>query len=708
MKQLRTFVLAALFPALAVVATAEVKPFTFAHISDTHCGNAKHDEQLKKTIEDIDQTFPETAFIIHTGDVTEFGYKEEFAAYKNAVSGSKKKIYQTPGNHDVRWSESGKENFRDACGSSYVSFDHNGVRFILMDVAMLIEQYGHFDGQQMAKLEEELKNLPPDHPAIIAMHHPPLADGHFIDNEYEFADLLRRYNVPLVCDGHVHSYLRYAYNNITFAAGASTMAPDKPSYRVYRVGLEQIEMLKRDVAANQTTTEPAIATHRPKDTIGELTSLQAQPSTVSYSFQVDPGTTTVQSATFLLDSFTTGPAQVEDKVRINLAARDVNPGRHQLVAKLTDGLGATHIRATYFEKHPLDAALAGKEDATTIPQLGREFPLKSGCQSHPVVNEDVLYVGANDGFLRAFDLVSGKLKWESDLKREIVSSPAVTTNTVVVGSLDSNVYCLDKKTGEKTWVYRTGGAVLASPLVDGEMVYVGSGDYTMYALDLNSGDLKWRFAAQKLIKATPALSNGKLFFGAWDNTFYCVDAKTGDLVWKVPGAISSHFSPATSNPATTGTKVIFVTHDYSVRCLDQGSGSHLWLYKPTKEELGPSYSSPVIRGKVAYMGSINGHVVGHDIDTGAKVFDVDVRPEKTDPLFDSIPLIVGRKLYVGSVGGNLYCIDIPGKKVEWTVSLQPGYIFARPVAWKDRILVGTMSDRVFEILMPGKAGNREE
>jgi outer membrane protein assembly factor BamB len=161
------------------------------------------------------------------------------------------------------------------------------------------------------------------------------------------------------------------------------------------------------------------------------------------------------------------------------------------------------------------------------------------------------------------------------------------------------------------------------------------------------------------------------------------------------------FSAATSNIATTGTRAIVCTHDYSVRGLDTRNGAYVWLHRPAPGELGPSYSSPVFKGNVAYVGSIDGRVLGFDADTGRKVFDVNVRPAKTDALFDSIPAIDGDKLYIGSVGGNLYCVDIPSAKVDWSVALQPGFIFTRPALWNGRVLVASMGYKVYEVAPPG-------
>jgi outer membrane protein assembly factor BamB len=666
---------------------AEVKPFTFVHISDTHIGVPGHETRLAEALQDIKTNFPDTAFIINTGDVTEAGYDEQYTSYTEIIKKSPVKIYPVVGNHDARWSESGKENFKEHCGPTYISFEYNGVHFYLLDVAMLIEQYGHFDGQQVEKLKAELAKLGPDEPAVLACHHPPLSTGHYIDNEYEMAELLRHYNVPLFLDGHGHGLPRWTVNGTTYAMGGSTSNGGAPSnsYRIYHVYPDHIDLQTRVFSHNRTRTEEPVQLNVPKSQVGELKQIANENSDLAFELETS-GSAKVKSGSYTLDKALTGTlVQVENGL-VHIDPQSLNPGRHQIVEEFVDDEGSTEVRTAYFET-----------ELSTAPKILRHFDLKSGVQAHPVIDGDTLYVASNDTYVRSFDLNTGKLNWEKSLNREILSSPAIVDDSIVVGSLDTHVYCLNKQDGSVKWDFPTKGAVMATPLIQKQTVYVGSGDYHMYALNLKNGKLKWKFAAEKLIKATPAFAKGRLYFGAWDNRFYCLDAKTGSEVWNVPASTSAHFSAATFNPVAVDNKIIVTTHDYSVRCLDQGVGSHIWLYKPTKDELGPSYSSAVIDGGVAYMGSINGHVVGHDLDTGEKVFDVDVRPAKTDPLFDSIPLLVNGKIFVGSVGGNLYCVDVAGKRVDWSVSLQPGYIFTRPVAWKDHILVGTLDNKVYEI-----------
>jgi outer membrane protein assembly factor BamB len=684
--------LAALLAALCVTCeAAEVKPFTFVQITDTHVGSPDNNADLTAVLGDIRENYPDAAFIVNTGDITDYGTAEELRAYRELITSSPLKIHSIPGNHDSRWADNGKESFKEIVGPTWLVWEHNGVKFIGMDVSMLIEQYAHFDGQQLARLSGELESLDPGQPAVVCVHHPPLSDGRYFDNDQEFADLIRRHNVPLVLMGHGHSLQRYTLNNTTYAMGGAIM--QRQLYRVFRVYPDRVEMDTRNARNGKVKDEPPTPTIRPKDTVGELepgNRADAAPdSPITFRLPLLDGARLV-AATWTVDGFLTGTAELAGEGAFSVDPAKLPNGSHQLVATVVDDRGSTHVRSARFTTA---AQKAG-------PGIAREFRMLSASQSHPAVADGVLYAGSNDARLRAFSLRDGSTLWERDLRREIISGPTVTTDTVVVGSLDGHVYCLDRKTGNIVWDVKTGGAVLASPLVSDGFAYVGSGDRNLYGIDLASGDIRWKFPVAGHIKMTPAVAKGKLFFGAWDNWFYCVDARTGVQEWKVPASTRWGLGAATCNPATTGTRVIVATHDYSVRCLDQATGAHLWLYKPRKDELGPSYSGAVIRGDVAYFGSINGHVVGHSVDSGEKVFDVDVRPGKTDALFDSLPVIDGDRIYVGSVGGNLYCVDIPSRRVEWSVAVQPGFVFTRPALADGRIYVASTGDRVVEVAPP--------
>ncbi len=677
-----------------------VEPFWFVQITDTHIGVKGADELLSATLADIQANFPEAEFAIHTGDLTEMGSDDELSTYVQLIRGWPFPVYHTIGNHDSRWSETGKTRFRELVGPTRLSLRHKGVQFLLVDSAMLAEHHGHYNKDDLEWLEEELKKLPPDVPAVISVHHPPLMPASTTDNDTELGELIARYNVPLVLVGHGHNFSCYTLNGTTYTMGASTSYAGPlgaPSYRAFYVDEKGFLPYLRQVARDKTTSQTLIPRRKPVDPYGELLVGRVDFDKKGGS-RLDCRLTSVGRArlttgTYELDKAYRGIFTFRPEGRFTIESPTSAPGFHRLSITFVDDRKSTHTRSRLFEIQP-------PSRLSKVPRLVRSFEMPSTIQSSPARWKNLLFVGCNDGTLRAFDLLYGKVVWETRLGGEILSSPSVSVGRVVVGCNDYKIYCLDAYDGELRWSFSTGAAVMASPRIDGDRVYVGSGDGRMYCFNLETGKLVWKFPAEKMVKCRPALADKTLFFGAWDNWFYAVDAERGRLKWKVPVSVTPQFSAATANPVTTGTRVLFTSHDYCTRCLDAKTGSHLWMYRPLGEELGPSYSSFALRGNIAYASTIGGRIVGFDMLSGRKVADISVRAGVRDELFDSNPVIEGAYLYVGSTGGNLYCVNLDKKAVEWSFALQPGFIFTTPVLWGDRVLIASSTGTVYEIQRP--------
>jgi outer membrane protein assembly factor BamB len=692
-----------LFLVSASFAAVPTKPFWFVQITDTHIGVSGADEKLSATLLDIKRNFPATEFVVNTGDLTEMGSEDQLTTYVQLIKSWPFPVYNTVGNHDARWSPSGKEKFRELVGPTRFTFEHRGVRFFFLDVSVVAEHHGHFNADDLQWLDEELAKLPPEAPAVICVHHPPLFPGSTIDNDTEFGKIIARHNVPLVLVGHGHTFHRYTLNGTTFAMGGSTSYAKRigqPCYRAYYVDMTGFLPYLRVVSRDVTTSESLIPIQKPSDPYGELVVKQPEIGSRKEVYLDCRITSTAKArlttGTYELDKAYRGVYHFLRDGRFRIRVSSLAPGAHRLTVTFVDDKMSTYSRSTLFNVAPPRTA--------DSPRFLRKFEMPSTIQSSPAVHKNLMYVGCNDGTLRAFDLLSGSTFWQRKLGAEIISTPAVTDNLLVVGCSNSLVYCFDAYTGVPRWEFRTNGAVLASPRIADDTVYVGSGDGYMYALDLETGRLRWKFAAENMIKCRPALARDNLFFGAWDNWFYNVDAQSGQLVWKVPVSVTRQFSAATANPATTGTRVLFTSHDYCVRCLDQKTGSHLWMYRPQPDELGPSYSSFVFYQNVAYSGSIAGSIVGFDLLSGKKVADIPVRVGIPDELFDSAPVLDGHFLYVGSTGGNVYCVDLAANKVRWSFSLQPGFIFSAPALWGDRLFVASMTGTIYEISRPEASG----
>ena len=103
---------------ISSVSYAQIRPFRFAFLSDTHIGSpdGKAEEDLRRTVSDINK-MSDIDFVVITGDITELGTNEELPRAKNLFDSLKVKYYIIPGNHDVGWSESGGMSFITTFGN---------------------------------------------------------------------------------------------------------------------------------------------------------------------------------------------------------------------------------------------------------------------------------------------------------------------------------------------------------------------------------------------------------------------------------------------------------------------------------------------------------------------------------------------------------------------------------------------------------------
>ncbi len=119
-----------IFAGIAIFAQAQPEAFKFALITDTHIGSPDNNEDLFRTVKDINSQ-KDIAFVIVSGDVTEFGSYNELRMAKCLLDDLDVPWHILPGgNHDSNWSESGTNDFLRVFGNETFGFDYNGYKFI--------------------------------------------------------------------------------------------------------------------------------------------------------------------------------------------------------------------------------------------------------------------------------------------------------------------------------------------------------------------------------------------------------------------------------------------------------------------------------------------------------------------------------------------------------------------------------------------------
>jgi len=207
-----------------------------------------------------------------------------------------------------------------------------------------------------------------------------------------------------------------------------------------------------------------------------------------------------------------------------------------------------------------------------------------------LIDGDNLYIGADDGILRSYDLdfsnqqVTFNDDWEYEVDGEIWSTPIIHDDTLIITSLDHHVYALNKNTGELLWKAKTGGAVAATPVIKEDTVFVGSFDGVFYAFDLNTGEEKWIFEeASNWYWGSAVIKDQTIYIPSLDGKLYALDIRSGKKEWELEtnGAI-------VGSAAIVSDMIVVGSTDGEIRIADISSGELL-----DSCDLGESIQSPI-------------------------------------------------------------------------------------------------------------------
>lgn len=287
-------------------------------------------------------------------------------------------------------------------------------------------------------------------------------------------------------------------------------------------------------------------------------------------------------------------------------------------------------------------------------------------KSAPVLDEERVYFGCDDGTFRALNKETGVLAWEYVTGRHpvgkgILSSPALYGNAIYFGAYDGSVYALDAKTGKKIWSYEDADWVGSSPAIAADLglLFIGL-EFGLFkrrggivALTL-SGERLWSASHTGLTHGSPLYirEESLVVIGSNDGILYAYDAKKGDVRWRFTsrGPIKTR---AAYDPLRR--TIVFGSMDGTLYALSAADGTALFA-----RELGASiYSIPLVVGDIGYIASLDKHLYAVDLRTGKDVWTF----ETGGRIFAS-PIIADESLWIGSNDGRLYELDPASGKLR--------------------------------------------
>jgi len=539
--------------------------FNFILLTDTHIlsnDSSIYNQRTGMCVNEINTFFPQAAFIINTGDVTEAGLTSEYEKYINILSNLNPAIVKyegSPGNHDVSRG-TGLVRYRDALGYANYSFDYEGYKFIILSAATHNFGDGHFSRLTLAWLKDILQNhLPEPHmPIITFWHFPTKAQGRIdfdeglsIDNIEIIENILKDYNIYFHVFGHSHANYVYYYDNIPGICGHGTWDNTSREYgsgtyggcNVFYITKNKIEVRAKPINANLqpphfTLTlpkrqHPKITIISPKDDefigVGEIckfvVNIEAD-DVIEAKYQVDDGGCEVSDSRTSLNEEHWKPMSLTADKKTAYAYIDFAEELRQLDAKLNrtgenvlyyvNGIHRLRVRVKTADGHSwYKSCFPHVTVRTDWPTALWRRDLGSDIQADIYVStNNVIYVNPYGAYFYAIDARNGQIKWKFDKSQysesaliqgpfEESSGPTVAEGKVFFGSYNGKVYCLDMETGKLLWYYQ----LPKEPY--------RKNPYTPTSV------------------FTPVTyHNGAIYFGGIDGYLYAVNASDGSLKWR--------------------------------------------------------------------------------------------------------------------------------------------------------------------------------
>jgi outer membrane protein assembly factor BamB len=664
-------------------ALGQVRDFTFIHCSDTHVpvpGSEKLIPALKGIKEirltPYNVTAGPPSFIIVTGDLTEFGggsWEHHLALW----AGLAVPIHQVLGNHDNTW-DCCRPRLRKRRGQAYYSFDQFGCHFAGLDTATPQDPRPSIGEEQLFWLRKDLEAAGAEKPVFLFFHHP-LGAKEFASryDSDRLADLVRPFNVALILMGHGHAARHQRYSGLDQVMGGSLYMPN-PGWSVVSV-LNGILRVAYQPAGQDEAILGLLEKPLPKSPSYPLISL-TKPShratlsgpTLVVEARIAGHPAPIAKAEWTLDEASNGLlAESAGVYRSEISTKGWLPGAHSLRVNFTDAPGATFHRSLVFYLE------------TGRPSTRWRASLGGSSQCTPTVANGVVYVGANDGALYAFNASDGHERWRFQTGGEILAQPLPHGDTLFVASGDGQLYALtDETTSPKVkWVFLAEAALYSSPVFSDGLVLFGSNDGKLYAVDADTGQARWICQeAQYTIESKPFVADGAVYFGAWDRYVYAVNVSDGSLRWKALSAGSDtniaprYYSPADSGPVAAQGRVAVADRAYKLTLLDAAQATRLHVSEKC------AAIALAAGGKALYRRQTDGKLVKSDWD-GRILWSADVKTG----MIPAAPTEADGVLYVTSNTGLVSAISADNGRVLWQYQATPQLYVMSGVALADGV-----------------------
>ncbi|MDG6223980.1 MAG: PQQ-binding-like beta-propeller repeat protein [Candidatus Thermoplasmatota archaeon] len=309
----------------------------------------------------------------------------------------------------------------------------------------------------------------------------------------------------------------------------------------------------------------------------------------------------------------------------------------------------------------------------------------------PVVYGDLVFMGSGDGYVRGYDIDTGKVEWSVYNGGHHVSrAVAAHEGDLFFGADNGFAYSFDISSRMRNWqTDLNASSVQSTPTVAHGMVFIGTHSLTysnFYALDRVNGSMVWYLSLNGTenswgFQSSAAYHDGMVFVGdGWGN-IYCLDADgfsdgndgyqgesdpsepNADIIWTTNLGASIIGSPMLAEGR------LFIANSIGrLFCMDAGDGTILWNMLLGGGEFPSISTTPAYHNGTIYvtakrpygLGGIGGSVFSIDIDTQR----INWRFNITNTITESSPVVNGDYLIFCSRDHRVYCLRTDERSMD--------------------------------------------
>ena len=270
----------------------------------------------------------------------------------------------------------------------------------------------------------------------------------------------------------------------------------------------------------------------------------------------------------------------------------------------------------------------------------------------PLIHENLLYIGDNSGYMRAYNLKDGREVWHQKEKTFYHTRPVVSGKTLLYGDTNGRVYARNRHTGQLKYSIDLGASVESWPLVYKGRAFFHTRNHQLFSLDLETGKILWSYkrSIPQIITlqgaSRPLIYKGKLFIGLADGTLCSFSLEEGALLWERKISQGEKFIDVDMDPVVFNEHIYIGTLSGNLHVFDGHTGQLLKIL-PDRVHHSPK----MVSGHLIYSTN-RGEIVALD-QSEKEVARNQISPNT--PL-GTIALWKG-SLVVSSLSGNVYLLD---------------------------------------------------